>query len=119
MSDKQYATVVGIVQFEPREREANGKKVVDIAVRAAGSQKLVNITVWPEYQVSAPIKRGDGIMADGAFETRTYQDASGAAKESLQLNPTSLVVIPAVPKAEREVVQQAASEGAGTAAAPF
>lgn len=117
VSEKQYAGVTGIVQFDPREREANGKSVVDIAVRAAGSQKLVNITIWPEYQLAAPIKKGDGIIADGSFETRVYQASDGSQKESLQLSPTSLVVIPQVPKADREVVQ--ASSGSTSGSAPF
>lgn len=116
MSEKQYAGVAGIVQFDPREREANGKTVTDIAVRAAGSQKLVNITIWPEFQLAAPVKKGDGIIADGSFETRVYQAQDGSPRESLQLNPMSLVVIPCVPRAEREVVQAPA---ASTTTAPF
>lgn len=116
MADKQYAGVAGIVQFDPKTREANGKTVTDIAVRAAGSQKLVNITVWPEYQLAAPIKKGDGIIADGSFEQRTYQAQDGSTRESLQLNPMSLVVIPCVPKADREVVQ---APGSTSSSAPF
>lgn len=114
MSDKQYAGVTGIVQFDPKEREVNGKAVVDIAVRAAGSQKLVNLTIWPEFQLAAPIKKGDGIIADGSFETRVYQNQAGETKESLQLSPMSLVVIPQVPKADREVVQAAAGSTSGS-----
>lgn len=117
LSEKQYAGVTGIVQFDPKERDANGKSVIDIAVRAAGSQKLVNITIWPEYQLAAPIKKGDGIIADGSFETRVYQAQDGSQRESLQLSPTSLVVIPQVPKADREVVQ--AAPGSSSGSVPF
>jgi hypothetical protein len=118
LPDKVYTTVSGQVQFEPKHREANGKKVIDIAVRARGTggeEKLVNITIWPEYLLAAEVKRGDFISADGSIEARTYQDASGATKEGLNLSPTSLVHVPQVAKAEREVVQ---SSG-GSSSAPF
>lgn len=82
--------------------------MTDIAIRdrnKSGDEVLVNITIWPEFQVATPIKRGDFISADGSIEVRTYQDSTGATKESLQINPTSLVHVPQVSKAEREVVQ--------------
>lgn len=116
MADKQYAGASGIVQFDPRSREANGKTVTDVVIRANGSQKLVQITVWPEYLLETPIKKGDFVAADGSFETRTYQAQDGSTRESLQLNPSSLVVVPCVPKAERSVVQAPA---ASSSAAPF
>jgi hypothetical protein len=117
MSDKVYAVVEGIVQFDPRDREANGKKIVDVAVKAVGSQALVNITIWPEFQLSAPIKKGDWVAADGEFTQRTYQDASGAPREGLQISAKSLVVVPGVPRAETQVVQAAAPVAAVAAPA--
>lgn len=123
MSDKKtYETVRGQVQFDPRTREANGKTVTDIAVRDRGSDgqsKLVNITIWPEFLLSAPIKRGDFISADGSIEVRTFQGDDGGTKTSIQLNPTSLVHVPQVPKAERQVVQAQAASTPTTNAAPF
>lgn len=108
MSDKQYETVRGVVQFDPREREVNGKKVIDIAVRDRGSDgasKLINITIWPEFLLKEPVKKGDGIMADGSVELRTFQGKDGGTQQSIQLSPYSLVHIPQVPRAERETVQ--------------
>lgn len=108
MSDKAYAGASGHVQFDPREREVNGKKVVDVVIRAHGSQKLIDVTIWPEFQLTQPVKKGDFISADGGFTTRTYQASDGSTREGLQISPMSLVHLPAVPRAEREVVQQAA-----------
>jgi len=121
LSDKEYAGAAGIVQFDPKQRDANGKQVTDICIRTVGSQKLVNITIWPEYQLTQPIKRGDFVAVDGAYEVRSFQGQDGGTRESLQISPTSLVHLPAVPKAERQVVQAApvAAAPATTGAAPF
>lgn len=108
MSDKQYAGAGGIVQFDPRTREVNGKTVTDVTIRAFGSQKLIQVTIWPEFQLAQPVKKGDFIAADGTFEAGTYQAQDGSPRESLQISPYSLVHLPSVPKAEREVVQAAA-----------
>lgn len=105
MSDKVYASAAGHVQFDPRQRDVNGKLVTDVAIKSVSGQKLVNITIWPEFQLSVPVKKGDFISADGTFETRTYQADDGSTKESLSISPTSLVHVPCVPKAERTVVQ--------------
>lgn len=117
LSDKAYAGVSGHVQFDPREREVNGKKVIDVVVRAHGTQKLVDVTIWPEFQLTAPIKKGDFISADGSFSTRTYQAQDGSTREGLNVSPMSLVHLPAVARAEREVVQAGAA-AAGVAQAP-
>lgn len=126
LSDKQYETVRGIVQFDPRVREANGKTVTDIAIRDRGTggvSKLINITIWPEFQLSAPIKKGDFIAADGSIEARTFQGQDGGTRESLQLSPMSLVHVPQVPRVAAQVVQAAPVVAQATApvvqAAPF
>jgi hypothetical protein len=117
---KVYETVRGIVQFEPKTRDVNGKEVVDIAIRDRGSDgqsKLINITIWPEFLLSQPVQRGDFIAADGSVEARTYQDKEGASQTSIQLSAFSLVHVPQVKKAERQVVQQ--SGATSTQASPF
>lgn len=116
MSDKSYAGASGMVQFDPRQREVNGKTVTDVVIRANGSQKLIDITIWPEFQLATPVKKGDFIAADGEFQTRTYQDKEGSTREGLQISPYSLVHLPSVPKAERTVVQAASTQ---TSTVPF
>lgn len=122
LSDKTYETVRGQVQFDPKTRDVNGKSVTDIAVRDRGSDgksKLINITIWPEFLLETPIKRGDFISADGSIEVRTFQGDDGGTRTSIQLSPTSLVHVPQVPKAERQVVQARAAATTTTQAAPF
>jgi len=87
MSD--YITVAGIIQFDPRERSAAGKDVRDVAVRAIGNNKMVNITVWPEND-SIPLQKGDFIVADGKFTSTPGQNKEG---EAVTYNNLSATVI--------------------------
>lgn len=73
---EEYITVVGIVQFDPRNRNVQGKEVRDVAVRSAGNQKMISITVWPEND-HIPIKKGDVIVADGKFSQSQGQNKNG------------------------------------------
>jgi single-stranded DNA-binding protein len=127
LSDKTYAVAIGVVQQfgdNPvvREREANGKKVYDVAIKTFTAQKILNITIWPEFEIDvSKIKRGDLVWADGEFTSRVYQTQSGEQREGLQISASSLGHLAAVPRAAREVVQQAAvaqSAGSGSSV-PF
>jgi single-stranded DNA-binding protein len=95
--------------------------VTDITIRAAGSQKNVQVTIWPEFQLAAPIKKGDFVAVDGSFESRTYQAQDGSSREAHSISPVSLAVTPSVPRAERTVVQSGTTgAGAGQSSrAPF
>lgn len=72
----EYITVAGIIQFDPRARKANGKDVRDIAVRAIGNNKMVNITVWQEHD-NIPLNKGDFVVVDGKFTTSPGQNKAG------------------------------------------
>lgn len=102
---KPYVTAVGFIQFDPVEREANGKNVTDLVIKLpGGDQTLVRITVWPEIQVDN-LKKGDFIAVDGQFSSNTYQASDGSTKTSLQISAQSLAVLgSAAPRADREVV---------------
>lgn len=121
MSDKQYAGASGHVQFDPKNREVNGKAVVDIVIRAHGSQKLIDVTIWPEFLLTQPVKKGDFISVDGSFTTRSWQAQDGSQREGAQISPMSLVHIPCVAREEREVVQSGTPAGtvAQSQPAPF
>jgi len=44
----EYITIAGIVQFDPRTRQAGDKEVRDVVIRAIGSNKNFSVTLWPE-----------------------------------------------------------------------
>lgn len=71
----EYITVAGIVQFDPRTRQAAGKEVRDVAIRSIANNKMINITVWPEMTVS--INKGDFVVADGKYSQSMGQNKNG------------------------------------------
>lgn len=103
MSDKVYAAADGFVQFDPRTREANGQTVRDVTIKQFGSQKLIYITVWPEFD-DTEINKGDFVAVDGLYSSRVKQTDDGSPKEYINISAGSLVVVPGARKAERTVV---------------
>lgn len=73
----EYITVAGLVQFDPRTRQAGGKEVRDVVVRALNSSKNFSITVWPE-NANIPINKGDFLVADGKYTQSVGQNKEGA-----------------------------------------
>src|SRR3954469_231913 len=62
LSDTTYASVAGFIQFDPVTRDANGKEVTDVTVKAIGSQKLVKVTIWPDFDFEGEeVTKGDFI----------------------------------------------------------
>ena len=106
MSD--YMVASGIVQFDPKIRDVNGQTVRDVVVKAIGSQKLVSITIWPEFADTA-INKGDFVTADGKLNVSLGQDKQGNSREYLSVSASALVVVPAAAKAERQVVSKTTS----------
>lgn len=122
MSDtkKQYVTAVGFVQFDPQDREANGKAVRDIVIKTPGGDgKNIRITVWPEIQGAEAIEKGDFVAVDGGFTSSTYQAQDGSQKTSLQISAYSLAILAkSLPRADKEVVA-GAKPATTNASVPF
>jgi hypothetical protein len=74
MSD--YITVAGIVQFDPRTRQAGDKQVRDIAIRSIADQKMYNVTLWPE-KANTSVAKGDFVVADGKYTASAGQNKAG------------------------------------------
>lgn len=85
----EYMTVAGIVQFDPRTRQAGGKEVRDVLIRALNSTKNFSITVWPENTVE--INKGDFIIADGKYNQTTGQNKEGEQVTYHNLSATSVL----------------------------
>lgn len=116
MSD-EYPGVAGFVQkFGDKpavtERDANGQKVRGFTIKAFGSQKLVSVTVWPEF-AAVKIGAGDVVFAEGKFKT------SGDNNQFLNLSASKLAVIPGAVRVEAEVVNAAPASSATSDDSPF
>lgn len=104
MADTQYVSAVGFVQFDPRERDANGQTVVDYTIRTPGTEGiLVRVTVWPELQ-GDEINKGDFLAVDGKLSIGSYKGQDGAMRQSVQITASQLAVLPGRSRAPREVV---------------
>lgn len=114
MADASYVTAVGFVQFEPVEREANGKTVTEFVIKTPGGDgKNIRVTVWPETHLG-PVAVGDFIAVDGKFSSSLYQAQDGSEKTSLQISAGYISKLgESAAKDDREVV------GGETKKAPF
>jgi hypothetical protein len=74
----EYITVAGLVQFDPRTRQAGDKTVRDVVIRAIGSNQNFSITVWPE-KADVTINKGDFIVVDGKHTQSVGQNKEGAS----------------------------------------
>lgn len=90
MSD--YVTIAGIVQFDPRTRQAGGKEVRDVVIRSIGSNKNYSITIWPENS-GTPINKGDFLVADGKYSQSVGQNKAGEQVTYHNLSATTLIRI--------------------------
>ena len=73
----EYITVAGLVQFDPRTRQAGDKTVRDVVIRAFGSNQNFSITVWPE-KANVVINKGDFLVVDGKHTQSAGQNKEGA-----------------------------------------
>ena len=79
MSDVQYRSFLGMVQFDPITREAAGQDVRNVTIRQVGMKdqaQLVSITLWPNHD-GTQVAKGDLIFVDGKFQVNKGKDGEG------------------------------------------
>ena len=74
----EYVTIAGLVQFDPRSRQAGGKPVRDVMIRNIGDNKNYGITMWPEKD-HIIINKGDFVIIDGKLSQSVGQNKEGAS----------------------------------------
>ena len=94
-----YKVVAGMVQFDPKERSlSDGREVRSVLVRAIGSNKQVSVTVWPSH-AHVNIKKGDFVVADGAYEEKPGQNQKGESVTYHTLSATYFICFSGDPTA--------------------
>jgi hypothetical protein len=83
----EYRTVAGFVQFDPNEREYNGKKIQDVLIQNVSGNIDIRVSIWPEAGVTT--KKGDLVFANGKY---TENEAKG--KLYRNLDARNIVVFP-------------------------
>jgi hypothetical protein len=86
----EYITIAGIVQFDPRTRQAGDKQVRDVVIRAIGSNKNFSVTVWPE-KGNITINKGDFLVADGKYSSSAGQNKAGEQVTYHNLSATTII----------------------------
>lgn len=74
----QYRTVIGVVQFPPREGEAAGKPVRNIRVNSSGFKEQavpVSATLWPSHK-DFDVAENDVVILEGKY-TRSNGEKDG------------------------------------------
>jgi hypothetical protein len=107
-----YLVAAGFIQKFPNKdavsvREANGQKVRDITIKAVGSQKLIRVTVWPEFE-SVDLGEGYYVAVEGKYS------ASGDNGQFHNISAARIFAAPSGKKAEREVVNQGGGSNGGS-----
>jgi hypothetical protein len=88
----EYVTIAGIVQFDPRQRQAGDKQVRDVVIRAIGSNKNFSVTLWPE-KANIPISKGDFLVCDGKHSQSVGQNKDGEQVTYNNLSATTVIRI--------------------------
>lgn len=86
----EYVTIAGLVQFDPRTRQAGGKEVRDVVIRAIGSNKNFSVTIWPE-KANIPVNKGDFLVCDGKYTQSAGQNKAGEAVTYHNLSATTII----------------------------
>ena len=110
MAASDYAVVSGTVQqFKDKpvvtEREVSNQTVRDFTIKSTGNQKLVRVTLFPEWE-DVEIVKGASVMVEGRATTN---ERNGTTYYNITAS-SSLVVTPPARRKEREVVNKS---GAG------
>lgn len=67
LSDNEYLTVTGTIEFDPEQKEANNKQITSFTVTGPGQIKI-RVTVWPELKIPAGLlKKGLPVGVRGKY----------------------------------------------------
>lgn len=87
MSDTQYRTVIGAVQFDPEEKEVNGKQILKVSLQQAGfgpTAVRVGVTFWADDFPEVDLSRYDVVLVEGKYTSQkgkngqTYHNLSAS-----------------------------------------
>lgn len=108
----EYTTIGGIVQFDPRTRQAGDKQVRDVVIRDMATKKNFSVTLWPE-KASIPIAKGDFLVVDGKLSQSVGQNKAGEQVTYNNLSATTVVRVAGDATAVSAPTQAAAPAATG------
>jgi hypothetical protein len=113
LAEKQFRTIIGTVEFDPRDGEAGGKKVRNITVAQGGVKEQaikVGATLWPSHSHVA-VEKGDVVALRGSFTRNVVTKDDGSKVTYNNLSVTSLAVLGRMDEGKQvETVNDSADE---------
>jgi hypothetical protein len=113
LAEKQFRTIIGTVEFDPRDGEAGGKKVRNITVAQGGVKEQaikVGATLWPSHSHVA-VEKGDVVSLRGSFTRNVVTKDDGSKVTYNNLSVTSLAVLGRMDEGKQvETVNDSADE---------
>lgn len=113
MAESQFRTVIGIVQFDPRESKAGDKDVRNITIRTTGVKEQsikVGATLWPSH-AHVGVAKGDVVILEGKF-SQTKGEKDGQPVTYNNLSVSDVAVLGSVDSGRKEESSPAAAEEA-------
>jgi hypothetical protein len=114
-TDAQFRTVVGIVEFDPRESTTkSGSDIRNITVSQTGFKEnaiKVGATLWPSHEHVA-VEKGDVVVLRGKFERNNGTNASGESVTYNNLSVSSILVLGSMDEGVREDSDEAPTPAA-------
>lgn len=93
----EWRTLFGVVQFDPTERDANGKDVLSVTIRTTGvkEQSLqVSCTLWPSHShLFGSIEKGQAVVVEGKFSVNKGTDKEGNPKTYFNMSVARILVL--------------------------
>lgn len=108
-AEKEYRTIVGIVQFDPKEQSAGGKDVRNIVVRNSGfgpTAVRVSATLWPSHDRVA-VEKGDVVVLDGVYSKNESTGQDGVKRTFHNLSVNQIAVLGKADSGSRVEVENA------------
>jgi predicted HTH transcriptional regulator len=112
---KIFRSILGTVEFEPRENEVKGKKVRNITVAQFGTKQQaikIGATLWPSH-AHIEVSKGDIVAMRGAFTQNTQTKEDGSSITYNNLSVTAFKVLGQLDEGVKPETENTPAEDAG------
>lgn len=97
MAANEYRTIFGTIQFDPEDKDVNGKAVRKFTVRSAGvreQSQLVSCTLWPSHAaIFDTMEKGLAVVLDGKYVVNKGTDGEGNPRTYHNLSVSKILIL--------------------------
>lgn len=124
MAEKKndFRTIIGTVEFPPREGKAGGKEVRNIAVRQTGVHAKeavrVSATLWPSFD-HIEVNEGDVVVLVGKYAENKTTNNDGVAVTYHNLSVSRMTVLGTLDTGQEPGVENSSDDDVDEDDIPF